>query len=137
MAGRAKDALPAPPRAPAGATHRCTRRGARRKRRSARVDWPTFSVLRVGGSMDATATGPRGKDAPAWTPIRSFSEELAKLFAQREPGPVQPALDRGHGQVEGVRDLLVGEPVHVLQQEHRPIVLGQAGDRLVDRAAQL
>src|SRR6266436_786665 len=90
-----------------------------------------------GWKYEATVTGPRGKDAPAWTPIRSFSEELAKLFAQCEPGPVQPALDGGYGQIEGVRDFLVGEPVHVLQQEHCSIVFGQAGDRLVDRAAQL
>src|SRR5439155_1151185 len=39
-----------------------------------------------GWKCEATVTGPRGKDAPASTPIRSFSEELAKFFAQREPG---------------------------------------------------
>src|SRR2546421_79637 len=52
------------------------------------------NVFRPAGGWkyeQATVTGPRGKDAPASAPIRSFSEVLAKFFAQGEPGAVQPA----------------------------------------------
>src|SRR5437870_10204543 len=104
---------------------------------SAQCSRGLVNVIRPAGGWkcEATVTGPRGKDAPPAAPIRSFSEELAKFFAEREPGPVQPALHRRDRQVERARDLLVGKPIHVLEEEHRPIVVGQAGDRLVDRGA--
>src|SRR6267154_1326254 len=98
------------------------------------------NVFRPAGGWkyeQATVTGPRGKDAPASAPIRSFSEVLAKFFAQGEPGAVQPAFHGGHRQIQGTGDFFVGKPVHVLEEENRPIVVGQAGDRLVNRRAQL
>src|SRR6267142_5309826 len=52
-------------------------------------------------------------------------EELAQLLAEGEAGAVQAALDGRDGQVERVGDVLVGEAVHVLEQEHGPVVVGQ------------
>src|SRR5438445_821981 len=63
-------------------------------------------------------------------------EEFAQLLAQRKPGAVQAAFHRRDREIERVRDVLVRQPVDVLEQEHRPVVVRKVCDRSVDRCAQ-
>src|SRR5258708_25470792 len=72
-----------------------------------------------------------------WASLARFLEKLAQLLPQRQPSAVQAALYRGHRQIEGAGDVLVGEPVHVLEEEYRPIILGKLRDGLVDGRPQL
>src|SRR5207237_10482854 len=64
-------------------------------------------------------------------------EEFSKFFRECARGAVEPALDRGHRQIQRRGDVLVGKAVHVLEQEHRPVVFGQLPDGLLDGLAQL
>src|SRR3954469_15595756 len=67
---------------------------------------------------------------------RSLSKEIAKLLPERKPCAVETAFHRRNRQIERRGDLLVREPVDVLEQEHGPIILRQGRDRLVDRLPQ-
>src|SRR4051812_25480736 len=67
----------------------------------------------------------------------SSVEKFAQLLAQGQPGPVQAALHRRDRKLQGVCDIVVGEPIHVLEQEDRAVVFRQLLDGLVDGAAEL
>src|ERR1700694_6255108 len=90
-----------------------------------------FLWSRLGGG---DINRPGKKNALPGPRIRRFGssggrvEELAELLPQGEAGAVQPALDRRDRQIQRVGDVLVGEPVHVLEQEHCTVV----GRKLLD-----
>src|SRR5438046_9610938 len=54
--------------------------------------------------------------------FRGSVEEFAQLLAKSQPGAVEPALHRRYRQIEGVGDVLVRVPIHVLVQRHSTVV---------------
>src|SRR6266850_4334451 len=84
----------------------------------------------VGSRLAANdSSRPAKKDAARKQRIRCFRsfrgyvEELTQLLAQGQPGAVEPAFHCGDGQIQRLGDVLVGQSVHVLEEEDRPIIV--------------
>src|SRR3981189_2755234 len=97
--------------------------------------WESFGRRDINrpGKKDAL---PRGRIGRFGAPGGSV-KDLAKLLPQGQAGAVQPALHGRDRQIQRVGDVLVGEPVHVLEQEQGSLLPFIIMPALVDRASQL
>src|SRR2546427_13291187 len=86
---------------------------------------PPASGTLAGGCEDSPGRG------------RGSGEDQRELLAQDHAGAVQPRLHRRDRLPEELGHVLVRETLNVPQDEHRPIILGQAVDRTLQHPAPL
>jgi uncharacterized membrane protein YdjX (TVP38/TMEM64 family) len=79
------------------------------------VVWLRPSVLRWLEGRDAGRSAPARASAVA-------AEILGQPLAEKEPRPVDARLHGRQADAEQLRDLRVGQPLHVVEDERRPVV---------------
>src|SRR6266403_1793883 len=131
---------PASPRASPRARPSCRARGScgtwRDRRDTARSRRGAAPARRRRPAASCHRRSRRGRRSHRGR-SRAGPEVPGELLAQGHPRTVQARLHRRDGVAHDLRDLLVGELLHVLQHEHRAVVLGQAVDRRLEDAPRL
>src|SRR5215813_5785226 len=82
------------------------------------VVWPPTIVADPRGKMHFESDGFVQSGS-----FGGFVEELAQLLTQGQAGPVEPAFHSRYGQIQRLGDVLVGQPVDVLEEEDGAVIV--------------